>query len=63
MTSKNAVARLPLGGGKAVLAVPEMPQGRPRRELMLRYGGPGRVAPRQLRDGVRHEHRDRRTWT
>jgi leucine dehydrogenase len=38
MTSKNAVAGLPLGGGKAVLAVPEVPQGDRRRELFLRYG-------------------------
>ncbi|HZP90790.1 MAG TPA: Glu/Leu/Phe/Val dehydrogenase dimerization domain-containing protein [Actinomycetota bacterium] len=37
MTSKNAVAGLPLGGGKAVLAVPEIPQGDARRELLLRY--------------------------
>jgi leucine dehydrogenase len=39
MTSKNAVAGLPLGGGKAVLAVPEIPQGEERRMLMLRYAG------------------------
>jgi leucine dehydrogenase len=38
MTSKNAVAGLPLGGGKAVLAVPEIPSGPARRELLLRYG-------------------------
>lgn len=37
MTSKNAVAGLPLGGGKAVLAVPEVPQGDRRREILLRY--------------------------
>ncbi len=37
MTSKNAVSGLPLGGGKAVLAVPEVPQGERRRELLLRY--------------------------
>jgi len=37
MTSKNAVAGLPLGGGKAVLAVPEIPEGARRRELLLRY--------------------------
>ena len=29
---------MPLGGGKAVLAVPEIPLGRARRELFLRYG-------------------------
>jgi leucine dehydrogenase len=38
MTSKMAMASVPLGGGKAVLAVPEIPQGRERRELLLRYG-------------------------
>jgi leucine dehydrogenase len=38
MTAKNALADLPLGGGKAVLAVPEIPQGPARRELLLRYG-------------------------
>ncbi len=37
MTSKNAVAGLPLGGGKAVIAVPEIPSGHARRELLLRY--------------------------
>jgi leucine dehydrogenase len=37
MTRKNAVAGLPLGGGKAVLAVPEVPQGERRREILLRY--------------------------
>lgn len=37
MTRKNAVAGLPLGGGKAVLAVPELPTGDRRRELFLRY--------------------------
>lgn len=38
MTSKNAAAGLPLGGGKAVLAVPSIPSGDARRELLLRYG-------------------------
>lgn len=38
MTSKSAVAALPLGGGKGVLAVPEIPQGGRRRELLHRYG-------------------------
>jgi len=38
MTSKNAMAGLPLGGGKAVLAVPEIPAGERRRDLLLRYG-------------------------
>jgi leucine dehydrogenase len=38
MTSKNAMAGLPLGGGKAVLAVPGIPEGERRRDLLLRYG-------------------------
>ena len=38
MTRKFAVAGLPFGGGKAVIAVPELPSGSPRRELFLRYG-------------------------
>jgi leucine dehydrogenase len=38
MTRKNAIAGLPLGGGKAVLAVPDIPSGEPREELLLRYG-------------------------
>ena len=37
MTNKNAAAGLPLGGGKAVLAVPAIPRGEARRELLLRY--------------------------
>jgi leucine dehydrogenase len=37
MTLKNAVADLPFGGGKAVLAVPEVPQGEARIELLSRY--------------------------
>jgi len=37
MTLKNAVADLPFGGGKAVLAVQEVPQGAPRTELLRRY--------------------------
>ena len=37
MTLKNAVAGLPLGGGKAVLAVSELPTGEARRALLLRY--------------------------
>ncbi|HXF71412.1 MAG TPA: Glu/Leu/Phe/Val dehydrogenase dimerization domain-containing protein [Actinomycetota bacterium] len=37
MTLKNALAGIPFGGGKAVLAVPEVPRGEPRRELLLRY--------------------------
>jgi leucine dehydrogenase len=38
MTRKMAAAGLPRGGGKAVLAVPELPEGAARRELLLRYG-------------------------
>jgi leucine dehydrogenase len=38
MTRKLAVAGLPFGGGKGVIAVPEIPSGEPRRELFLRYG-------------------------
>jgi leucine dehydrogenase len=38
MTRKLAVAGLPFGGGKAVLAVPELPSGKQRRALFLRYG-------------------------
>ena len=37
MTVKMAVAGLPFGGGKAVLAVPALPHGRQRRELLRRY--------------------------
>jgi leucine dehydrogenase len=37
MTAKLALAGLPLGGGKAVLAVPEIPTGNERRQLLLRY--------------------------
>jgi leucine dehydrogenase len=39
MTRKAAVAKLPYGGGKAVLAVPALPQGEERRSLLLRYAG------------------------
>ncbi len=38
MTLKMAVARGPNGGGKAVLAVPWIPQGAERRRLLLAYG-------------------------
>ena len=37
MTRKNAVAGLPLGGGKAVLAVSELPDARRRRQAIERY--------------------------
>ena len=38
MTRKLAVAQLPFGGGKAVIAVEEIPSGDDRRALFLRYG-------------------------
>ncbi len=38
MTQKMAAAAAPRGGGKAVLAVPELPQGEARRRLLRRYG-------------------------
>src|SRR6185312_967862 len=38
MTRKLAVAGLPFGGGKGVIAVPEIPSGDSRRELFERYG-------------------------
>ena len=38
MTRKFAAADIPRGGGKAVLAVPELPAGDARRKLLLRYG-------------------------
>ncbi len=38
MTWKMAGAGMPRGGGKAVLAVPELPTGEPRRRLLRRYG-------------------------
>ncbi|HEY3542258.1 MAG TPA: Glu/Leu/Phe/Val dehydrogenase dimerization domain-containing protein [Gaiellaceae bacterium] len=38
MTVKMAGANLERGGGKAVLAVPELPSGEARRKLLLRYG-------------------------
>lgn len=37
MTFKNAMADLPFGGGKSVLAVPAIPQGDARTEMLLRY--------------------------
>ena len=38
MTRKMAAAGMPGGGGKAVLAVPELPTGEPRKRLLRRYG-------------------------
>lgn len=37
MTLKNAMADIPFGGGKAVLAVPAVPRGAARTELLRRY--------------------------
>jgi len=37
MTRKLSIAGLPFGGGKAVIAVPEIPSGDERRALFLRY--------------------------
>src|SRR3954447_10926525 len=38
MTRKFAVCDVPRGGGKAVLAVPELPEGEARTELLHRFG-------------------------
>jgi leucine dehydrogenase len=38
MTRKMAAAGMPRGGGKGVLAVPELPAGEPRKQLLRRYG-------------------------
>jgi leucine dehydrogenase len=38
MTYKNAAAGLPLGGGKAVIAVPRIPGGEARHHLLRHYG-------------------------
>jgi leucine dehydrogenase len=38
MTRKMAAAGMPRGGGKGVLAVPELPTGEPRKRLLRRYG-------------------------
>jgi glutamate dehydrogenase/leucine dehydrogenase len=38
MTRKMAGAGMPRGGGKGVLAVPELPSGEPRKRLLRRYG-------------------------
>src|SRR4029077_3078307 len=44
MTWKMAGAGMPRGGGKAVLAVPELPAGEPRRRLLGRCGQVGGAA-------------------
>ena len=56
MTSKMAMAGVPFGGGKAVLAVPEIPRGAARRELMLRHGELVESLHGTYMDRVRHEH-------
>jgi leucine dehydrogenase len=38
MTLKMAATDIPFGGAKAVIAVPELPEGDERRRLLLRYG-------------------------
>jgi leucine dehydrogenase len=38
MTRKMAAADMPRGGGKGVLAVPELPEGEARKRLLRRYG-------------------------
>lgn len=38
MTKKMAILQMPFGGGKAVLAVPGLPSGEQRRDLLLSYG-------------------------
>jgi leucine dehydrogenase len=38
MTRKMAAAGMPRGGGKGILAVPELPSGEPRKRLLRRYG-------------------------
>jgi leucine dehydrogenase len=38
MTMKMAATDIPFGGAKAVIAVPELPQGEERRRILLRYG-------------------------
>ena len=55
MTRKLAVAGLPFGGGKAVIAVPEIPSGEQRRAVLtLRRSH--RVVGWHLPDELRHEH-------
>ena len=56
MTRKMAVCDVPMGGGKAVLAVPALPTGEARTELLHRYGDFIDLARRPLRDRAGHEH-------
>ncbi len=56
MTFKNAMADLPFGGGKSVLAVPAIPDGDARTELLRALRGLRRVTGRELRHRMRHEH-------
>ena len=53
MTFKNAIAGLPFGGGKSVLAVPEVPEGTERVDLLRRYA--------DLMSGVGRQHVRRAT--
>ena len=39
MTRKMAAANLPVGGGKSIIAVPELPQGAERERLLVQYVG------------------------
>ena len=56
MTRKLAVAGLPFGGGKAVIAVPEIPSGEQRRGVVAALRRSHRVVGRQLQDELRYEH-------
>ena len=50
MTRKMAVCDVAMGGGKAVLAVPSLPEGAARVELLHRYGDFIDLARRAVRD-------------
>ena len=58
MSMKQAAAGLPYGGGKAVLAVPEVPAlgSDDRARILDRYAAHRRVLARHLRDCRGHEH-------
>src|SRR4051794_14598162 len=66
MTRKFAACDVPRGGGKAVLAVPALPEGEARRELLHRFGDFVSLARRPVLVRPGHEHvrarhgRDRR---
>ena len=59
MTLKQAAADLPFGGGKAVVAVPEVPAAgeRAAARAAVALRGSGGVDGGDLRHGSRHEHR------